>query len=217
MLLRHVGLGLSDEDFSCLSSDFAFRARYLCNYVERHLRPLKFRTDDFRAICVTGRKRPKDGCPIMFEAAAVAEVFFDRGRYEKLGPGKHHEFFIKMLTAGFNLCSENHRIPLDHLLKTIEEFRLGDCKNEWTHRKKLLRKAGLRATLLCNLDSERFVLTLRLDRKGINVFSEEILRTEPDEIIFAHKFKDVKLEGDTVVVLNRFDVPTYKVALSSLP
>jgi hypothetical protein len=59
-------------------------------------------------------------------------------------------------------------------------------------------------------------LTLRLDRKSETVFHERILETKPDEIIFTHRFKHVVLDGDNLVVTNKFDEPTFTVDLGSL-
>ena len=58
---------------------------------------------------------------------------------------------------------------------------------------------------------EKFVLTLELKSKGTVVFDAPILETKPDETIFAYRFKDVVLEGQTVVVKNKFGKPTFSL------
>lgn len=121
-----------------------------------------------------------------------------------------------MLVDGLERCARSHKIPLVELLGAVDEFRRGGYRNEWTHQRKILRPVGLHASLQCRLDSERFVLTLRLENKGATVFEQDILETKPDELIFAHRFKEVVLEECDIVVKDKFGKPTFAVSVSSL-
>lgn len=216
MLLRHIYMYLNPEEFSLeLGSEFDFRARYLCNFIERRLRQLRFHTADFSTICVQGQHVPDESCPIRHVNAAVASFAFDEQQYKALGPSDHHEYFIHILQGGFEKCARYHSIPRE-LLNAIDDFRRIGYKNEWTHQSKLLRPAGIRASLLCSLDTNRFVLTLRLESKGHVLFEKPILETKPDEIIFAHQFKEVALDGQTVTVRDKFGKPTFSINLNSL-
>ncbi|NJL56722.1 hypothetical protein HC928_17365 [bacterium] len=102
------------------------------------------------------------------------------------------------------------------MLAKIEEFREGGYVNRWIHKSKLLRSVGLRATLNCDLDTRRFVLMLRLEKNGVVIFEEPILETKPDEVIFAYRFKDIVLEGRTLVVTNKFGDPAYRINIDSV-
>lgn len=217
MLLKHVYLYLNlDEYPDALVTPFGFRTRYVCNYLERRLRSLRFHAEGFSKICVQGRHAPEESCPIVPENAVVPAVRFDELRYKALGPDEHHEFFIDMLCQGLEKCARHHSVPLAQMLEAIDEFRRGGYKNEWTQQKKLLRPLALRSSLHCSLDTQRFILTLKLERKDQTVFEQRILETEPDEIIFGYQFKEVALEGNNVVVKNRFGKPTFSLDLSSL-
>lgn len=217
MLLRDISLYLNvDEHDRTYRSEFAFRSRYLCNFIRRRIVPLKFHANGFRSVAVQGCHRPEDLCPILGEDVAVATVAFDQSRYESLGPHEHHEFFIAMLVGGLEKCAVFHDIPLAAMKEAIEDFRRGGYRNEWTHLKKMLRPARVQASLLCRMDGERFVLILKVERKGALLFEEPILETKPDEIIFAHRFKDLVVEGDALVVRNKFGKPTFSLPLSSL-
>ena len=217
MLLRDTSLYLNvDESEPIYGSDFEFRSRYLCNFVRRRIVPLRFKAEGFGSIAVQGCREPKDECPIEGENVAVAPVRFDQQLYDSLDPAECHEFFIGMLLEGLEKCGRHHRIPLTEMKAAIDEFRAGGYRNEWTFKKRTLRPVGLQASLNCSLDMERFILTLRLERKGVVVYDAPILETKPDEIIFAHRFKDVVLDGQTVVVKNKFDKPTFSLDLSAL-
>jgi hypothetical protein len=217
MLLKHIYLYLNlDEYPDELATPFGFRTRYICNFLEKRLKPLKYQADGFSKICVQGKHVPEEACPIISENAVVPSVMFDQERYQMLDTDEHHEFFIGMLCEGIEKCARNHHIPLAAMMEAIEDFRRGGYKNEWIYQTKLLRPAGLRASLLCSLDTDRFVLTLQLERKGETIFMEPILETKPDEIIFEHRFKEVALADDSVVVKNKFGENIFSLELNAL-
>jgi hypothetical protein len=214
VLLKHIYLYLNlDEYPDELATPFGFETRYVCNFLERRLRALKFHAEGFSKICVQGCRVPGESCPIVPDKAALPTVRFDQQGYLSLRQTQRHEFFLAMLSEGLDKCARHHHIPIEELRRAIEDFRAGDCRNEWVHQTKLLRPTGLRATLMCSLDTKEFVLTLRLERSGTVVFEEPILETKPDELIFAHRFKEVVLDGDSVIVKDRFGAPAFSVAV----
>ena len=212
MLLRHLSIYLRTDAYPReLGVPFGFRTRCLCNFVERRLRKLGFRADGFNHLAIEGTPTPLADCPIVSENSALATVGFDSHQYEKLAPEEWHEFFISMLLEGMKKCSRHHELPVSEIEAAIDEFRQGGYRNEWVHQKKSLRSVGLVASLLCRMDPENFVLTLKLERGGEVVFEEPILKTLPDEIIFAHRFKEVVVEDETVVVRDKFGKPTFLI------
>ena len=217
MLLRHVYLYLHlDEYPKELATAFGFRTRYVCNFLERRLHALKYHAEGFSKICVQGRHQPLASCPIVSENAVLPTVAFDPERYRALGPGEEPEFFLAMLSEGLERCARDHAIPIAELTAALDEFRRGGFRNEWTHQKKQLRPIGLQASLLCSLDADRFRLTLELERRGATVFEQLILETEPDEIVFAHRFQQVALEDGAIVVKGKFDKTLFSLPVASL-
>jgi len=172
----------------------------LNSYLHRNVKPLKFRSGQFDSILVQGSIEPDQPAWIDVEHNLITPVHFAQARYDSLKPCEHHEFFISMLVEGLHKAAKSYEIPLKEILGFIEDFRKGGYRNEWVHQTKLLRGTGLRATLLCSMDSERFQLTLKLERKGSTVFEKVILTEMPDETCFAHQFKDVVLKGRKILV-----------------
>lgn len=217
MLLKDVSLYLSVDEYQrTYGSNFEFRSRYLCNFVRRRVAPLKFQAMGFGSIAVQGCREPKEECPIRGEKVAVATVRFDQQRYDSLEPAEYHEFFIGMLLEGLEKCARHRIIPLSEIKTAIDEFRAGGYRNEWTHKSRAFRTVGLQASLNCSLDMEKFVLTLKLERKGVTLYDAPILETKPDETIFAYRFKDVVHDGQSVIVKDKFGKPTFTLELSSL-
>ena len=217
MILKHVYLYLNLLEYADdLSTPFGFKTRYVCNFLERRLRHVRFHTEGFSKICVQGRENPSDGCPIVSINAAVPEVHFDQPLYESLSDGDLHEFFIDMLVRGLRKCGDSHEIPLDVLLSGIEEFRSGGYRNEWVYKTKLFRAQHIRATLACKLTISEFTLNLSVSRSDRVLFDQTILRTLPDEIIFEHQFRDMSVTGDELIVTGKFGHTLYTLPLSEL-
>ncbi|MEZ4264604.1 MAG: hypothetical protein R3B36_36400 [Polyangiaceae bacterium] len=218
MLLKYIDLFLALDEYPReVATPFGFRTRYVCNYLERRVRALKFKTANLNKICVRGCHNPGDECPIVSDASAVPSVRFDEDAYAKLGEDEQHEFFIAMLSEGFAKCARVHSIPREELARYINEFRGDGYRNAWTHGSFRLDRDGLVALLHCRLDPAKFVLQLELRRAGTTIFDQSILETLPDETIFAYRFKDVVLADDSIVVRSKFDKPTFTLPLLGLP
>ncbi|WP_295436991.1 hypothetical protein [uncultured Thiodictyon sp.] len=217
MILKHIYLYLNLNEYPVdVVRPFGFHTRYLCNYLERRLKAEKFHAEGFSKIAVEGKHFPDDSCLILPENAAVPGVLFEFERYDTLAQEDRHEFYISMLSDGLAKCARHHCIPLNVLMQSIDDFRQAGYKNEWIHRVKLLRGTGIRASLLCRLSPERFVLDLQLERRGAVFYRERALETKPDEIIFAHRFKDVVLNEGSVIILGMSGKPTFSVKLSEI-
>lgn len=218
MLLDDIILGLDADEYGRqASSDFAFRSRYVGNFIRRKIKPLKFRTAGFRAIAVNGCRASVEACEIRPVNVLVADVAFEKEKYESMAPGELHEFFIGMLLEGVVKCSAQHQVPRTEIERAVDAFREEDYRNEWTHKKKAFRSIGVQAYLNCSLDTDKFLLRLKLERMdGAVVFDDVVLKTKPDETIFAYKFKDVVLDDDQIVIRDKFGEPTCSLELGLL-
>jgi hypothetical protein len=214
MILKHIYLYLNTTEYpDSIVTKFGFQTRYICNFIERHLKREKFNAEDYSKICVQGQKLPDGKCHIVSENALVSEVQFDRDRYENLQGEEYHEFFLGMLERGLNKCQSLFSIPRSALHSAIEEFRSCGYKNHWEHKKTRLNN-GLAAILSCDLTMNEFVLTLSIHKGNEILFEQPILKTKPDEIIFEHQFKDMKQSDDELVVVNKFGKKIYSLQLT---
>ncbi|MBV6290499.1 hypothetical protein [Pseudomonas aegrilactucae] len=217
MILKYIYLYLNlDEYPKEIYVPFGFRTRYLCNYIERGIKYLKFEVSGFNRICIQGTSVPSGGSTIQDEKAIVSKVGFDVVEYESLKGDEFHEFYISMLVKGLSECSREHAIPLNAILEIIESFREGGYRNEWVFQKKLFREQNIEAILLCRLDVNNFVLTLRLNCKKEVIFEQEILKTKPDEIIYTNKFKSLEVSDGAVLVVDKFGNTVFSTALPRL-
>jgi hypothetical protein len=214
MMLDDIPLSLKTDEYPRVyRSDFLFRTRYLSSFLRRHLRESRAIGEGFRQMSIEGTSIPKEECWISSKSL-VAEVFFDQNTYDRLAANDLHEFLISMLLGGVEKCAIQHDVPATELAEWVDEFRALRYRNEWVHMRKAMRKPKLVALLLCSLDTEKFVLTLRLETPGgKTLFEEKILETKPDELLFKHKFKDVILDGGLIVVRNRQGSNVFQIAI----
>lgn len=215
MILRSIYLFLAVDDYpKDRQVTFGFRTRYVCNFLQRRLRTLKLHAP-FNAICVQGTRHPSDDC-VIDNDCIVPTVAFDEREYLQAPREALHEFYLQMLADGFRKCEGVQPIPGQELRGWMQEFRGLGCRNTWVYKERFFKKHGIRATLICDLDTERFALTLQLKR-GTWEQRVRVLETLPDEIIFQHKFKDVLVKGNSVVVTDSFGGEAYSLQIPDLP
>jgi len=195
---------------------FRNQTRFICHYVQRYPAARTFQTDGFNKICVVCKREPEELTYKNSSKALIAEVGFDMAEYESLATEQLPAYFISLLEAGMGKCSRDQHISAEYFQEAIQSFKADNFKNEWVYAKKAFRVEGLTCTLQCALDMSCFRLILEIERHGQLVYSQEILRTLPDELIYTHRFKDIKLEGEAVVVQDKFGKPLVTVPLQGL-
>ncbi|UXB14611.1 hypothetical protein K7565_12435 [Stenotrophomonas maltophilia] len=206
---EHWGDPISDLGFS-LGTTFGFKTRYICNYLERHLKKLRFRTAGFNKICIQGSKLETATWAVQGAHAVVPRVSFNASVYEALDDDKRHELYIAMILDGLSGLAEHHVIPISEILDGIAEFRAGGYKNEWVHQTKYYRTDRVRATLHCSLKPNNFSMTLDISKDGHTVLKEVILECLPDEIIFAHRLGSLEWCEDTITVRQKDGAILYR-------
>lgn len=195
---------------------FRDQSRSVCNFLERELKSIKFEADGFKRMCVVGKLSPNTKCYVNTSKVLVIEVPFNEKQYLALNEGELNSYFIDMLKAGFEKSQNQFKIPTDELLSMIESFRSGGYINEWCFKSKHIKALGIKCFLNCKLTIRNFRLTMLVLKNGKTIFERRILETEPDEIVFTPMFKDICLDGDKLVVLDRFGDPVFQVLVKDL-
>jgi len=183
---------------------FRFQTRFICHYVQRYLAAGKVQADGFKKICVVCRRRAAVSSFKNSSHALTVEVPFDMAEYESTARDALPEYFIALLETGLAKAGRDQDLPAGLFMEAIESFRALGYRNQWVHSAKTFRSHGLECRLLCELALSSFHLRLEVERGDELVFSQEILRTLPDEVVYAHRFKDLSLEGETLLVKDKF-------------
>jgi hypothetical protein len=147
---------------------------------------------------------PRGACYVNSSNALIVEIPFYVDEYCSIAKEDLPEYFINLLSIGFDKGSKEFYLPIDDLSTAIKLFRNTAYKNEWVYVEKNFKSIGLKCRLLCAFGINYFSLTFEATRGRELVFSQEILRTIPDEITFSHRFKEIKFENGQLIVVDKF-------------
>jgi hypothetical protein len=194
-------------------SDFSFQCRFIGNYLKRHVKTIDFEPIGYNRLFISACQST-DAPNSIFENTLCVSVPFDRAKYDKLQKEELPDFFVELYKAGINKASQTHQVPIKFLLAKLEELKENNYENKWEFKSRLLKEIGIKAILNCQMTMDSFSLTLNLMKKGEVVFTQEILNTLPDEIIYHWQFKEIVLEGTFIKILDEFKKPIYTLDLT---
>lgn len=216
--LRKIALDLDRE---CWGNDYRYkfylRSRCLCNFIERKIKKDKIELVDSTKLVITGCETSESYYRVNSSKIACFTVLFDKASYDKLHEDVQiHNFIVNFAKSSIRFLPESRKDGIDAILALINEFEECGFVNQWTHQTKKLRKYKIKATLECSLTLESFQLKLRIICDEKEVFSKVILQTDPDELAFHYKFKDIKIENNILVVTSRVGNNLFEIPLEEL-
>jgi hypothetical protein len=194
-------------------SNFAFRCRFIGNYLRRQIKEIKFEPVGYNRIFISACQfsvKPNT----VFENTLRISVPFDKSFYDNLEKDAVADYFVQLYKDGLIKASQTHEVPLQFLLNQLQNLKDNNYSNEWEFKSKIFKQIGIRATLFCKMTMDCFSLSLILCKKNEIIFSREILNTLPDEIIYHHQFKDIVLQNNEIKVLNESEKPIFILNLS---
>lgn len=217
MILKEIYLypdlvGFPDE----VVREFRDQSRSICNYLERAIKPVKFNSDGFKRICFIGSGSPEIRCYINSSKVLIVEVKFDKSEYFSISDHELNGYFKRLIENGINKCGDEYLIPKNELLTALAEFESNGWLNEWQFKKNTFKEYGIECVLDCKLTTSEFSLFLNVSNKSGMIWSDCVLKTVPDEIVFVPKFKDIRIEDEKLIVVDKFGDVTYGVSLHEM-
>ncbi len=194
---------------------FRDQTRSICVYLERVIKPLKFKAD-FKRICFVGKKNPEEKIFINSCNILSIDIPFNEHEYNRLNKKELNHYFTELLRLGINKCAKQVDIPKAELLNGLVEFENGNYVNKWQFKRRSFRELGVKCLLECELTLQNFHLTLVIEKKGKILWQKEILTTVPDEICYYHSFKDIVFENKKIIVVDRSDRPIYEISVEDI-
>ncbi|EBS7636927.1 hypothetical protein CDR68_25120, partial [Salmonella enterica] len=161
------------EDITFL---FKRQSRSLCNYIERYLKKIKYKTDSFKRICFVCQKEPLPDTYVNTCNVLCVSIPMDEDEYTGKNKDALNEYFIELLMSGVDKCNKTHMLPNDEIIAAINEFRKGGYVNEWVFKKKRLRELGLEFILKCSLTIDEFSLDLYIAKEKNVIFRDNITK-----------------------------------------
>lgn len=220
MILRNIYMQPEPLDYpDSVKRSFRDRNRCFTNYIQRHIRSLRYETKGFNCVTVIGRTEINNGQDLYINCDNIlcVEIPFDEKKYVTLEEETElNEFFIEMLETGITKAAKEYDIPVQAMQEGIKDFRAGGYVNEWKFKARMFRDIGIKCILNCKLTMQAFHLYLQIMKGKEEIFNEEIYTSLPDEICFHNELKDVILVDDKIVVIGKLNNAVYEVKLSDL-
>jgi len=195
---------------------FRDQTRSICNYLARAIKPLRFATDGFKRICFVGVSNPNSECQVNRSGVLVGEIPFEAAEYLGLKTEELNQYFKRLLEIGIRKCALQHQLPEEFLLASLQEFENIGFVNRWQIKTKKIRESGLKCTLIGELTTEEFQLTLAVSKGTKTLFEKVVITTPPDEIVFVPKVNDVRQADQQIIVVDKFGDPSFKLDLNQL-
>lgn len=219
MNLWYISVGLDNDSFETFYCyEFTKHTRFISNYLTRKIRKIGFKTDgSFRMISVNLVPSDVVECEIVFGDVLRVQLPFDNSKYERAKGTDDCEYYLDVFERGFRVAAEFREIPLGILCGLINEFRENGCKNEWLHKKRVFKKRNLEVELRCDFNTLNFTLTATIRSlltKQV-LCSGIVLTTDPDELAFDYKFKNVKADESNIIITNHVDLPSFLINIKS--
>lgn len=217
MILRDIYLDLDRSQYSTkVAYAFKLRSRSICHFVGRHFWKEQIRVPCFNRIVVTLSKGASPKFEVNSCQVGCITMPFEESGYASLSDTDFHEFVISHLLSACDQFLSTLPKVLASLKEGVRLFRESGYRNEWVAKARRFAAAGIHASLACELTPQRFGLRLIIRHRGALVFDQEIFSSDPDEIAFDYRFKDVVVMGDKLIVTSKTSKPLLELSLSGL-
>jgi hypothetical protein len=205
MILRQLTLYLDPIEDAAYSYELLKKSRHILNYVERTcLRRINYETDGFKGIVIHKRYDDLTEPHITLNKSLDIPLPFDKAKYDAIETDDEFRNYVEVcVRKALAKIKNKYDVPADEILETIEILKRNNYVNEWTHKRKVDSKRGITAILNCSLTIKKFSLRLIISIAKEEVFNEVVLTTDPDEVAFHYRFKDIIIDDDKIIVTQK--------------
>lgn len=195
-----IGLPTSEDVTVEYKYEFRKKSLYITNYIEREcLKNIKFHSEDFNRIGIN--LNYEDESPYIFNNTLIIPVFFDKALYDRQKSKYEFQLYIiQILHSAFQKAVGLYNIPVNEMLASLDILRDNNFGNEWIYKQKIDKTRKLRVELHCSLTIKEFQLTFIVRKGNETLFKDIVLTTEPDEIAFGYRFKDIQIDNEKIIV-----------------
>ena len=205
-----------DYDSTVVTS-FKMQSWSICLYLIREIKTKKIISDNFNRICFIGKEKPfNEGFVNSCDVLSV-DVPFDLNEYSTRPLDSLNELFIQMLSYSINICISKHKLPLDFLLKSLEEFRRNGYENKWTWRRKRIKGTALTCEIICEVTMDKFYAEFIVSDKTTIIYRRDILTDKPSWISNSYFLKNKFLiRDDKILLADNLGKITFEEKISKL-
>ncbi|CAL2114142.1 conserved hypothetical protein [Tenacibaculum sp. 190130A14a] len=217
MNLNYISLGLDYNTYinenNELRYSFQQHTNFINDYFSKKIRKLKYKTDgSFNMLAISVTEFEIKDTSIVPDKALKTNLTFDKAKYDKIKGTNDCSYYLELIENGFKKANRFKPIPLNDLLQIIQEFKDGDCKNEWQHKKKRSKNDDIEVILTCQFTTNYFQLIITINQistkqelaKGV------IIKTETGISIHEGMFKDIVIDKD-ILITDKSDSPRIRI------
>lgn len=180
--------------------EFRYSSRFVCNYLQRGLKEIKFEAEGFNQIGIIGTKEPKQVYVDTSKNLVITFCFEEKDyltrRFDLLP-----EYFCELIFAGVTSASHFCDLPIEYIKSSLEEFADDNYINEWVVGAKMYNNFHFK--FLGSMDMSSFRLVFSAFRTDEKFYSEVVLETKPDEIFFEKELGKVLLDKNKIVLKDK--------------
>lgn len=195
-----IGIPTSEDVTVEYKYEFRKKALHITNYVEREcLKAIRFFSEDFNRIGINLNHENEE--PYIFNDTLIIPVNFIKTSYDKqVLEGKFQEYIIQILHSAFHKVAGLYNIPTNEMIESLNTLKDNRFVNKWLYKRKVDKNKKLKAELHCSLTIQNFQLTFIVNRGNEILFKDVVLTTDPDEIAFGQRFKDILIDDEKIIV-----------------
>lgn len=205
MKLRYITLQLSDDIQKDSAYIYAFscHTRFISNFLSKAVRRYKYETDgSYNMISIiAGSSRPPHRN--IFDIIEVP-VNFVPEQYEAIKGTDDIDYYLELFVDGFKAASEFKGIPMSLFESILDDFKDAGYENRYKIKSHLFRSLNIKAAIEGRFTTNDFTLLFsaysispkRLLCEGV------VARSQPDEIVFQHCFKDITADEDWLYIMD---------------
>ncbi len=189
-----------------LGSDFLFHTNFVTNFVSRHIKTHKLKTDNFDKVCILLSTNPNNSPYISSNSSLMIELLYQKNEEKNIILSNQQEsgkYICSLLKKG--IAKVEHSYPELFILvtKLVEDFSNQSYKNSWELSKKSLKAKGIELITECSIDIHHFKLVIKCFVDGEMRFVETIVETKPDSLLYDKYLGSLKLVKDEIFVLDK--------------
>jgi hypothetical protein len=212
MILRKLEFELINNDIN-YAYNVKQKAKFITNYINRNcLSKIKYVSNDFNILVIYLTENTIE--PYVVNKGLVVPLLFERNKFDKIKTKENYfEYFNEKIERAFETIMGKYEIPKNNIAQTLNELKEKNYENKWVYKAKTVKEEKLSIVLNCELTIDDFTLILRINKNNKTLFNEIILKTDPDEVAYEYRFKDILLENNTVIITakNGDKLYTYKI------
>jgi hypothetical protein len=167
------------------AKEFLWASRCCCNYLERALRGVGFKSKYSRLIILcTKDERDVVVRPLEHEPYLEAIVLFHATSPTALNPSAAQKQCMKAIMAGIELARIYTPLPVAECCRALQDFEAGGFVNQWVAREKSWSRLKCRCIIAAEMTMERLTLDQVVYLEGEHVADRRIAETKPREGLY---------------------------------